>query len=77
MFLYEYRMFNESFTMRLKSMVTGGDFNEAMSRSWDLNLKQEFNNVMFSAEVMRSSTARVNQRHCKGVCQTAELRGRG
>ncbi len=62
LFLYEYRMFNQSLPMRLKSMVRAGDFNEAMSKVMGFESEQEFNNVMFLREVMRfiNSTSEIS-----------------
>ena len=54
LFLYEYRMFNQSFTHAAKEYGKGGDFNEAMSKVMGFESEQEFNNVMFLREVMRS-----------------------
>ena len=62
MFLYEYRMFNQSLTHASKEYGTGGDFNEAMSKVMGFESEQEFNNVMFLREVMRfiNSTSEIS-----------------
>ena len=62
LFLYEYRMFNQSFTHAAKEYGKGGDFNEAMSKVMGFESEQEFNNVMFLREVMRfiNSTSEIS-----------------
>ncbi len=62
LFLYEYRMFNQSLSHALKEYGTGGDFNGAMSKVMGFESEQEFNNVMFLREIMRfiNSTSEIS-----------------